>query len=317
MEEKKSKFPYKSAIISEMTIKRTLDIWMDNLANNIQEIKLGKDLRQVKPVGGPALVVGAGPSISKYNHLDLLASSNFRKTIIATDKMLIPLLKKGVVPQYVVCVDGYSECMRYFQDPLVEENKDKIKAFFTTFVHPSTIQSFKGEKYFFHTAMDDHMKPDSLTRAIYFMTRNTIVPCAGDCGSTSWKMAHGLRCNPIAMIGMDLSEEKLEELYDYYQMLQNFPEEKITRKDDEIIIEQPDGQKLQSFRKDFNPDFKNYGWTGIIWDSCWQTFGRWLELVKKDKGIITINCTGRGIIHGNGVVGMQFEDFLKKHSGKK
>lgn len=704
--EVKREFPQKAVIISEMTIRQCLDIWMENFANNLPEIKAGKDIRELKPVGGPALVVGAGPSISKYKQLDTLVASNFRKTIIATDKMLIPLLKKNIVPQYVVCVDGYAECLRYFNDPLVEKHKDEIKAIFTTFVHPSTISTFKGEKYFFHTAMDDHKKPDSLTRAIYYMTKNTIVPCCfpkgtkvlmsagfekpiekinkgesvvtsegnaevvelynrnyekmvgldcvgiepiestddhlfwvikreqllckrrnstergyrlctklgkkfaksvkacyyckeplynkvipeflpakdikkgdfllspveinwyfreldstliknpineknidpeimrifglylaegsihykgervvgmtfhfgiteddliaevekvfkqkfglqvskyynksknacnvevnnvkmakwfekllgrysdgkkicpeimfldnellielfkgyadgdahfrngtiniktvsenlagqiwwilaksgyilsvrkykggytnkdypnkdyfclflnskdsnkilgfsskgkirrffveynkkkfianevrtikrfdkktevynlsvlgnntfiankvithncGDCGSTSWKVAHGLHCNPIALIGMDLSEEKLEELFEYYQMLKHFPEEKVIRKENEIITKQQDGQLLQAFRRDYNPDFKNYSWTGIVWDSCWQTFRNWIELVNKELKVVTINCSGQGVIHGSTVVGMPFEEFLKKH----
>lgn len=313
--EVKREFPQKAVIISEMTIRQCLDIWMENFANNIPEIKAGRDIRELKPVGGPALVVGAGPSISKYKQLDTLAESNFKKTIIATDKMLIPLLKKNIVPQYVVCVDGYAECLRYFNHPLVEKHKDEIKAIFTTFVHPSTISTFKGEKYFFHTAMDDHKKPDSITRAIYYMTKNTIVPCCGDCGSTSWKVGHGLHCNPIALIGMDLSEEKLEELFEYYQMLKHFPEEKVIRKENEIITKQPDGQLLQAFRRDYNPDFKNYSWTGIVWDSCWQTFRTWIELVNKELKVVTINCSGQGVIHGSTVVGMPFEDFLKKHGG--
>ena len=316
MGKKKSKFPQKAMIVSEMTIRRALDVWMENLANNIQEIKASKDLRDLKPIGGPALIVGAGPSISNFNHLDILAKSNFKGTIVATDKMLIPLLEKGIVPQYVVCVDGYAECLRYFSSPIVEKYKDEIKAIFTTFVHPSTIKSFNGKKYFFHTVMDDYRKADSLTRAIYFMTHSTLVSCCGDCGSTAWKIAHGLNCNPLALIGMDLSEEKLEELYDYYQMMENFSEEKVTRKENEIIVKQEDGQLLQAFRKDYNPDFKNYGWTGIIWDSCWQTFNKWIGIAKKQKGVVTVNCTGRGIIHGHGVIGMKLEKFLKKYEGK-
>ena len=44
------------------------------------------------------IVIGAGPSLYKFNHLEILAKSDYKGTLLITDKMLVPCLKGGITP---------------------------------------------------------------------------------------------------------------------------------------------------------------------------------------------------------------------------
>lgn len=292
-------------LVQFSTITGLLPLWMKNMARNMDTILSSKDLRDLKPENRPAIVIGAGPSVRELGHLKMLRDSKFDGVLIATDRMLVPCLEAGIVPDYVCCVDGDETVVPgFFAHELVWKlpsactTPQKVKGLFSTFVNRKVFDHWKGESYFFINSLDDLNNPTSLTRALHYMTKNTITPGVGDVGGMSWQLAHGLGCNPIILIGMDYSEKRLEDLPDYQSYIKQV---------------HPKHQEVKKFfHRHYNTFFKNFCHSGLLFETCWETLRGRFELLHP-HGQRTINCTGGGLIQGPHVECMHFQDFLKKY----
>lgn len=83
-----------------------LKLWMENLADNIQDINTGGDISLIpKANRKTAIVVGAGPSFKEKGHIEILRKAK-NHIIISTDRMFIPLLESDIIPDFVVSADG-------------------------------------------------------------------------------------------------------------------------------------------------------------------------------------------------------------------
>src|SRR5439155_24288407 len=73
----------------------------------------------------PVLIVGAGPTVNLHKHLDTLGEwvrdTSHNITIIATDRMLVPLIEHGIYPDYAITVDGNREkIVKWYDSPHVQ-----------------------------------------------------------------------------------------------------------------------------------------------------------------------------------------------------
>src|SRR5205807_6855556 len=75
--------------------------WYKNFAENLPEIQNGLNLSQCPKRKGPALIVGAGPSLYRNQHLDIIAKRRDEiPTLIVTDRMLKPCVERGIIPDF-------------------------------------------------------------------------------------------------------------------------------------------------------------------------------------------------------------------------
>src|SRR5438105_13167304 len=89
-------------------------MWWENGGENMSLIRTGKNLSDMTPRTGPAVIVGGGPSLQKYRHVDILA--RYRKripTIITTDRVPKTLSIHGCTPDCVATIDGPPSVPRY------------------------------------------------------------------------------------------------------------------------------------------------------------------------------------------------------------
>jgi len=198
--------------------KELLPMWMKSFAENLPLIRAGRTLRELIPDGDPrgrAIVIGRGPSVFRNKHLALLKRSNYEGIVIVTDGMLIECLKGGIVPDYVVSVDGSPVCEKWYDNPLVKEYGSKITSVLCTQVSPKVTKrvveaGFRGPYWFVPTS-DRVTDNDSVTKLQIMMTcgeRNLngqiSMSCGGNVGSTSWVMAWSiLKRKEICLIGFD------------------------------------------------------------------------------------------------------------------
>lgn len=308
--------PTEKETIQQTTKDSLLQTWMQNFAENLPHILKGKTIADEVPPNpddvpkGVAIVVGAGPSVWKHKHLDLLAESDFKGVVVATDRMLIPCLKAGVVPNYVLSVDGNREkIIQWYDDPIVDEYGKKIKAFLITCVAHNVLQRCRKAKMqvrWFHPIFDDWRQLESFTRVQKLMTSSKKLPygvpamqCGGNTGTACWIMSHALlRRSPIALIGLDLgyNEDTPIEETAYYKSLSK-------ELGDDI-------QKIKlAFRWFYNPYFKTKAYAEAIFDHYRRSF---LELTQETQPWVeTINCTEGGTLFGPGIHCMYFKDFLE------
>ena len=102
--------------------------WVNNFAINLDRIweeSSAKELPESKP-NSSAIVIGRGPSIRKFQHLELLRDSDYNGSIVCCDGALIDTLKAGVTPEkfpnfYVVTIDPVPLIKKCYDDKIVDD----------------------------------------------------------------------------------------------------------------------------------------------------------------------------------------------------
>lgn len=300
----------KSDVLRENTIRTLLPTWMSNFRQNVQLAFESKDMYAVENIekiknAKSAIIIGAGPSLKKYNHLNMLAKSDYKGLVIACDRILISCLEAGVVPDIVVTIDGDATIMDFYNSPLVGQYADKIQAIFSTTAHPDAVHSWsnKDTLHFMNCHMDTMETPISLSKGMWLMANKTMMQTGGNVGMTGWFLAHALHKAPLCLIGVDLSHpapcdlQEIESYQTYFNMHAG---------DMDKVI--------KCFRRDYNPFFKNESITHYVWDTYFEVARSWMAALYKQHGVMTYNCTGGGIMHSfEGMEQMHFQDFLEEH----
>lgn len=189
---------------NDALLKQMFPEWMTHFRINlplVQQSKCVSDLRK-KYKSNTAIVIGAGPSLEKQ--IDLLkAQQNENIILICCDKALYPCLKKGLVPNIVTSIDSDKKVGEFFMLPYAEAKTDAV---FDTFVHPSVISKWSGEKYFvnahFAGKVSDPTGPDAMLQAL---SGKIVMNTGGNVGIFSFILAAFLECKTIALVGMDMS----------------------------------------------------------------------------------------------------------------
>lgn len=152
--------------------------------------------------------------------------------------------------------------------------------------------------------MVDDIKPLTVTNVMRLMTGKSILRGAGNVGTGCWFLATFLQKDPIALIGMDFGWPLYKE--DGSVMLLNetdyFPKY--------AAMHGNNVEKIAAcYRRVYHPFFKTEAITDFVYQTYWDAFMSWVKAI----GVKTINCTGGGVIFGEGIECMNFEDFLEKN----
>lgn len=288
-------------IINQGTIQNKLPLWMANIRENFEMIKEGNDVKlilaETKDI--PALIIGAGPSLYRKKHLELIAEKGFQGKIFASDRVLINCLKQGIIPDYVVFLDASEKFLKFIDHDIVDKYAKELTGVFNITVHPSVVKRWKGKIYWYQTYMDETFVPN-VSHIIQLLTRKTALASGGQCCSLAWIIAILKKCNPVVLIGIDLSfpsDIPVEQTDTYAYYLND-----VFNGDKEKALGMFNGRYHHTF---FNTD--------CYLDAVFQTYTDIsMEQFKtaKKQGIRVINCTGGGTIEGEGVECMWFEDYL-------
>lgn len=275
-----------------------LKSWMENLAENMDIIKINKDISQLpKARNRDAIIVGGGPSFGERGHIEILKNVR-NKTIISTDKMLIPLLKSGITPDFVLSVDGHRKFIEPFYDSeLINENLSTV-GIMAVMVAPNVVQKFRGEKFFFTPMIDDADLPVSLSKALSFITKKSILSTGGNTGITCINFAYYLGFKKIILTGMDLGytmDTPIEKSAYYPVVKEADPAMTPERYRETYIIE------------GYNPDFKVKYYTDVTWKSHIDNLVQQSVHMFKN-GVSIINATEGGTLFGGAIKCMKFEE---------
>jgi hypothetical protein len=308
--------PTKSERLSENTAHALFPQWMINYRRNLDDIDKGKDMLALADKYKDcktAIVIGAGPSVQKYNHLKMLADARaqgrYKGVVLATDRILIPCLKAGLIPDIVMSLDGDFEVSEFFKHDLVNKHAHEMDVLFSAVVDNATVKMWpsSGNVYFFLPHIDTMEGDMSVSRGMFWMTNKTVMHTGGNVGAACWFLSVAMNKDPIALIGMDLSYpdvENIEEIpsFGIYEKMHNGDPEKI----------------LKCFRRDYNPFFKNETITDYIMETYWEVFKSYIDAIHAAHGLKTINCTGGGRIHdAQGVECMYLDNYVEPKTGKK
>ena len=277
-----------------------LKSWMENIANNLQMIDEHKDISHIPKMSDKtAIIVGAGPSFKINGHMEILKKIT-NKTIISTDRMLIPLLESGIVPDFVLSVDGHRKyIMPFYESELINDDLSTIGVMSTT-VAPNVVQRFKGKKYFFTPMMDDVDQSASLSEALSYLTKTSVLSTGGNTGVTCINFAFYLGFKNIILTGLDLgyTMDTPIEKSTYYS---------IFKEADPTMT--PDRYKEIFTIEGYNPDYDVKYYTDVTWKSHIDNLVRQSKYMSK-KGVNLINATEGGSIHGGTIKCTSLEEAI-------
>lgn len=186
--------------LSTNTIKMRVGEWARNLVANERMIRAGKGANVLFETlkGVPAILVGAGPSLDK--NIDMLAECKEYACILACDAALKPLLDKGIKPDIAVVVDS-KPVVKTYLETVFDRSADLLLAT-DVFVHPSTVEGWEGEVYWFCIARIEHCPLTYAT--VEFAGQVGNLGSGGNVTTMMWCLTYGgLKCDPIILVGND------------------------------------------------------------------------------------------------------------------
>tara|TARA_B100001559_G_scaffold144861_1_gene121506 strand:+ start:11716 stop:12708 length:993 start_codon:yes stop_codon:yes gene_type:complete len=302
------------------------DVWLKNFSLNLENIwnePSGKILQPNEnekrtPDLETAIVIGRGPSLKKNNHLELLANSNFKGTIVCCDGILIEALKAGVTPEkfpnfYVVTIDYAPTYTKFYDDEIVDKFGKKIKGIFTTISDPKVVTRARdaGIKiHWVHPLFDLTEGKKSFNYITSKITKARkedeglpAIQTGGNVGTSAWFVSWMiLKCKTVCLVGINHGWEEDD------------PWEKIITHNGDLLIDidQNDPAFKKLFQKVYNPDFDNYCIFDpmfLLYSLCFREF-----ISRSPTWVNTINCTEGGSIFGDRITSKYFNQFLNSFS---
>lgn len=169
-----------------------------NLSLNLDHYGAGEGIAPLQGIaaGRTALLIAAGPSLSR--HYELLADPSLRErvVIIAVQTCLRPLLRRGIRPHFVTALD-YHEISRHFYDGLDPHELRDITLVCEPKVNRIVIESYPGPIRCVANGF--------LDRLLGPLARDMgAVPAGSTVAHLSFYLAQYLGCDPIALVGQDL-----------------------------------------------------------------------------------------------------------------
>ncbi|MBL4697371.1 MAG: DUF115 domain-containing protein [Phycisphaerales bacterium] len=157
----------------------------------------GVELLKDSCKGKPAIVVSAGPSLSR--NLDLLCDPKVRDSVvvIAVQTVLKTLLAKGIKPEFVAALD-YHEISTRFYEGITAEDVEGVRLIVEAKANPAILDAFPGEVLCVSDELLDRLLGDSLKREMGNLSMG------GTVAHLCYYFARYLGCDPVIFIGQDL-----------------------------------------------------------------------------------------------------------------
>lgn len=181
--------------INRNTLKRFGRLWVRNLVRNITVMAESPGIARLQNRFSdlPAVVCAAGPTLDEV--LPRLAELRAHALIIAVDTSIVPLLRAGVAPDFLVTVDPQYWNTRHLdradspQTALVSESATHPRVFRLLSENPRYLCSslFPLGQY-----LERGLEPRGALGA------------GGSVATSAWDFAKVLGCNPVYAAGLDL-----------------------------------------------------------------------------------------------------------------
>lgn len=175
-------------------------LWLSNLATNLPVIAESASIQRVGLAwrGSAVLVAGAGPSLTTV--IDQLRVHRERTVVLAASSALRPLYKQGIIPDAVAVIEA-RDCNHHF-DGVPLEVLQQIVLLGASHTHPAHWAWPWAARVSFHGPAAGWLVP--------WTGRGTLIPTAGNVGTTMLVMAWMLGGFPVMAAGLDFALESGE-----------------------------------------------------------------------------------------------------------
>jgi hypothetical protein len=181
--------------IQMVSVVRNARITFQNVAFNLPTYLAnpGVEVLADRAAGYPAIVVAAGPSLAR--NIDQLAALRDRAVIIAVQTVLKTLLARDIVPHFVTSLDYHEVSGQFFHG--IADFRDTILVAETK-VTWHVPDAFPGRKHLLHADLAPALLGDAAPERGALRSGSTVAHLA-------FYLAEHLGCNPVMLVGQDLS----------------------------------------------------------------------------------------------------------------
>lgn len=169
--------------------------WSRNIMENLWEtfFSVGVAALQNSFQDVPAIVVSAGPSLSK--NVQKLHAAKDKALIICVGTALRVLLKEEIRPDLIVTIDGGETNAKHFEGI---DYQDIPIVFYPT-VHPKILKNSNMKNFVSMSGMvvENWLNP--------YLEAKGYLSTGGSVANSAFDFAYQMGCNPIALIGQDLA----------------------------------------------------------------------------------------------------------------
>jgi hypothetical protein len=182
-------------IINRNTVIFFSQKWTDNFFENLPftvkstPVKYFFDCMK----GFPIIIVAAGPSLDK--NIRYLKEAKGKAVIICAGSAIKALLKEGIIPDFIVSVDGGEPNFWHF------DGIDNFEALlvFEPMIYPDILKVYKGKKVTFQASPLTEVIQKKLNRDFGTLS------IGGSVANTAFSLAVKIGGNPIIFVGQDLA----------------------------------------------------------------------------------------------------------------
>lgn len=170
--------------------------WIYNIFMNLRRVLLSPSIQNSRNQynGIPAIIVGSGPSLNQDT--EVIREITNRCLIIAAGSAVQPLLKAGVRPHLVVSIDGGGPNYNVFK----HLDLGDIPLVFAPVVHWKVVDTRRSPLVWIRLNIDtitQFLLPPEPEEPVFLSTASVT--------GTSIQLACFLGCNPVLLVGQDLS----------------------------------------------------------------------------------------------------------------
>lgn len=211
------------AAYNQVVMTDLLPKWCANFGDNLPITKRAKDLDQAPMLcikdetedlivlkRPHCIVIGAGPSLEK---VDLSALKAYKGDIIVCNKSFEPVLKAGLIPDWVCLLDADAISVtqfRFLED--VRQVNTRTKFFVASTVYPQSLAiieaaAYPGNLYCFNPTVRMDEQTD-INRSWEWMNGKTSFIHGGNVGGLALNLAMELGYERIGLLGFDFFEKR-------------------------------------------------------------------------------------------------------------
>jgi len=176
-----------------------------NILQNLDHYALTPGIDELRDAlaGRPAIIVSAGPSLSR--NMQLLADPDVRErfVIIAAQTVLRPLLDAGITPHFVTALDFHEVSSRFYEG-LSREQLTDVTLVFEGKANPAIAESFPGPKRTPHDKFASAVLGDLVPAGVDGGKPKGEIKPGSTVAHLAYYLARHMGCDPVVMIGQDL-----------------------------------------------------------------------------------------------------------------
>ena len=219
--------PDESGLISyRQSLNETPASWF-HLRQNMRKILNGKSVKFLRdkarsmPSNRPALIICNGPSLTDEK-IEMIKHSDFQHrggVIFCVDSAAKRCLNGGLYPTFVVHVDNHIYAKEFYKGVMTSELNKRLCYIVPTDMHPEVLEDIRGEIFWYNIAVPDFPNMNKNAYLQFMFPELPLMDTGGNVGTFAIILANYLKCNPVGMIGFDLSwreEVRPEETENFY-----------------------------------------------------------------------------------------------------